>query len=375
MKLRNLTVVIAIALLCSGALAQNPTQPQPREVTTTTVTMLNPPIAPSGITVGFTGAPGSSAKTLYYWLVSNFTVGNSTISPVAPGFNAPTTLTSSNFFTVYWQSVAGANSYDLLRTSTPTPPTGACACAVATGITGTSQVDQSNSLSAYTVNTFNANSALLQLSAEAVGAGAGNVHYLLKQNGALVQDLSAPLAGSAAFSTITPGTNNGALFIGAGGSLGVTGGGLINSTTLLNGSWLAPGACIGCTTPNPGQFTNLQSTWSLSNLGTAQSGGNISITGWGSGAAVSAVSGYGQRATFTITAGTAPLALNPTIALTFPTAAPAAPICTPRQDDGGTGIVAELSIGTPSTTGCGTVTWLQTPVSGATYIFTMDARL
>ncbi len=191
----TLRITFAILLLAGGLFAQNPVGPQPLDTTTIAMHMLEPPVPPGGVTIGFTGAPGSSAKTVYYWLVSNFTVGNSTVGGPYPGFNAPTTLSVSNFFTVYWQPALGANSYDLLRTSTPTPPTGACNCAVATGITGISQVDQSNSLSAYTVTTFPPNSALLQLDAEAIGAGAANVHMLLKQNNVLVCDLSIGCGG------------------------------------------------------------------------------------------------------------------------------------------------------------------------------------
>jgi hypothetical protein len=194
--------ILAIVLVTGSLFAQNPTQPQPNDVTTIAVHMLNPPIAPGGVTIGFTGAPGSSAKTVYYWLVSNFTVGNSTVGGPYPGFNAPTTLTSSNFFTAYWQPVLGATSYDLLRTSTPNPPTGACNCAVATGISALFKTDQSNSLSSYTVSTFDPNSALLQLSAEATGVGASAVHLLLKQGGSLVADLSTGGGGGGAVASV-----------------------------------------------------------------------------------------------------------------------------------------------------------------------------
>ncbi|MGH9501662.1 MAG: hypothetical protein ACRD20_02295 [Terriglobales bacterium] len=190
--------ILFVILSCGVLFAQNPTQPQP-DVDTKTIHVhqLLPPIPPGGVTVGFTGAPGSSANSLYYWLVSNFTVGNSTVAGPYPAYFAPTTLTSSNYFTIYWQAVQGANSYDLLRTSTATPPTAACNCAVATGITGVSQTDQSNSLSSYTVNTYAATDAIQQLTSENVGgAGYANEHLLLKQKNTLVCDLSLCGVGS-----------------------------------------------------------------------------------------------------------------------------------------------------------------------------------
>jgi hypothetical protein len=90
--------------------------------------------------------------TYYYWIVSN----NSPLysQPSGPFFvtNAPATLSATAYNTVNWTPVTGVTSYDVLRTASSTVPTGACGCAVATGVTLTTVEDISNTLNAYTVN-------------------------------------------------------------------------------------------------------------------------------------------------------------------------------------------------------------------------------
>ncbi len=87
--------------------------------------------------------------------------------------------------------------------------------------------------------------------------------------------LTAGTATSVLFSGVQAATNTGqALLVGNGSSLGVTGTGTINATTLLGSTWAIPGA-IGSTTPNTGAFTTVAST------GIASSG---SYTQTGSGA-------------------------------------------------------------------------------------------
>ncbi len=122
------------------------------------------------------GQPGSS--TYYFWLVSEFTVGNSSPSPV-PGicYNAPQTLTSGNYCFVSWNSVIGASSYDLLMTTTPVQPSGACNCSVVTATSSTSVHVQSNSLNSYTVATFNPASLLGTIDNEPTGSGASQIIF------------------------------------------------------------------------------------------------------------------------------------------------------------------------------------------------------
>ncbi len=114
--------------------------------------VLNPPQPVQTASVFVSGNPGPA--TYYYWIVTNTVLGAS--SPAGPFqlSNAPNTLSGSNFNQVNWSSIPDAISYDVLRTSTNAPPSGSCNCAVIAGTTSTTVNDQSNSLSAYTVNTF-----------------------------------------------------------------------------------------------------------------------------------------------------------------------------------------------------------------------------
>lgn len=101
-------------------------------------------------------------------------------------------------------------------------------------------------------------------------------------------------------------------------------------------------------------------------------------TGWGtSGAAgngISAISGNSKRIQFTVTAAGAPSA-NPTIVVTWPSAFLVAPIVSIQQV-GGTGAQpTSITLGTPTTTSSGTITWNGTPVAASTYIFQISADL
>lgn len=142
------------------------------------------------------------------------------------------------------------------------------------------------------------------------------------------------------------------------------------TTTPANLTTITP---TGLSTNGTAGSGKVRSTWILGDQGTAQSSGNIALSGWGSGAAVSSVSGYSQRTQFTITAGTTPSA-SPTIVVTFPDASPAAPICYAQQV-GGTGANQPIANGTTSTSGSGTLTWSGTPVNTSTYKVVVDCRL
>ena len=153
------------------------------------------------------GNPGP--QTIYYWMVSNSTVGPS--SPVGPFAvtNAPNVLSGSNYVNVYPGYPAGINSIDLLKTSTPTPPSGTCNCAVATGVTSGVISDQNNSTIGYAVTPINISALTYTLSNEAQSSGIS--HVILRQNGVFVDDLSV----SGGTGSITG--------AGAGGGLVVTG--------------------------------------------------------------------------------------------------------------------------------------------------------
>lgn len=165
----------AIMLLAASCFAQvnNP----PASLPQYTLVFSNPVFSqPTGMTVTPNGTPGST--NYCYWVVVDTFIGNKTPGNPQPGNTAPAlagcnatsanTLNGSNFNTISWNATpqptpypaatpfAGValSTYDVLRTTNNTAPTGACNCAVATAQSGTTVNDQSNSLSAYTVQTF-----------------------------------------------------------------------------------------------------------------------------------------------------------------------------------------------------------------------------
>lgn len=89
-------------------------------------------------------------------------------------------------------------------------------------------------------------------------------------------------AGATTFSAITGSTNTtAAMVVGAGASLNFTSTGTINASSLLSGTWAAPGT-IGSTTPNTGAFTDLSSNGNFSHSGTGTFGtgtGAVSLNG------------------------------------------------------------------------------------------------
>ncbi len=172
LSLFALFALIAL-LVCSPSWGQsaNPTGTQPVTTQTLAIPLLNAPQSPQSLTDSQVGTPGPTSSIYYYWVVADFLVGNSTPAGPVPAYNANTTLNGSNYNMQSWAPVANAVSYDVLRTTTPTMPTGACACAVVVATTSTTANDQSNSLNAYTVNTFNPNNVLVQIDNEATGPG------------------------------------------------------------------------------------------------------------------------------------------------------------------------------------------------------------
>lgn len=102
-----------------------------------------------GASASVVGASGGSAY--YYWIVTRYPVGNTyPIGPVSV-FNAPNSLTVSNYVRVGWNAPTGATGYDVLRTSTPVSPNGSCTCAVVTNTSAISVNDTGSALSAYTI--------------------------------------------------------------------------------------------------------------------------------------------------------------------------------------------------------------------------------
>lgn len=106
-------------------------------------------------TVTPSGVQGTT--TYCYWVVAIYAGGNSAPAGPVCTANANATLSSSNYDIVTFSApspvLSAVIGYDILRTTTATPPTGACACAVSANAASSPVNDQSNSLSAYTVTT------------------------------------------------------------------------------------------------------------------------------------------------------------------------------------------------------------------------------
>ena len=176
MKIRSLILaslqasfLLATTLCAAQSFPAPGGTPQPANSSAVTLPLVNPPSAPTSGSVSRTGNPGNA--TYYYWVVSEFLAGNS--SPAGPfiAAQAPSVLSAANYETITWSSVQNALSYDVLRTSSPSPPSGACTCALVIGTSNVAVVDNGGSLLAYTVNTLDPNSLQMVLDNEAASFG------------------------------------------------------------------------------------------------------------------------------------------------------------------------------------------------------------
>jgi hypothetical protein len=129
----------------------------------TTLTAVAPPPVQS-LGAGVVGTAGTAFAC--YWVVANY-IGGAVLSaaPICLS-NVPNTLSSSNYVQIGWAAAAGTNvTYDVLKTTTRTPPTPGAASSLTTGLTVTTANDQGGALSTYTVGPYlyPAGSALLSL--------------------------------------------------------------------------------------------------------------------------------------------------------------------------------------------------------------------
>lgn len=155
-----------------------------------TLQLSDAPQPVNSATIQTTGNPGM--RTMYYWIVSEGVIGQST--PAGPfQFNfAPNLYSSTQGAFISW-TPTNATSYDVLRTTTPVMPSGACDCAVAVDVTGTSVSDRSESLSAYTVSPVDANSLAAILHLKSFGI---NQSWVYVNNQPLLYGIPTPSAGS-----------------------------------------------------------------------------------------------------------------------------------------------------------------------------------
>lgn len=111
----------------------------------------------------------------------------------------------------------------------------------------------------------------------------------------------------------------------------------------------------------PGSFPRLVAN------GTALVSGDFVLTGWGTGATITAIAGCDMAHTFTITSGTAPISINPTVQLTFHDGAwPNTPVILAQLVGGsGQGLPNSIAAGTTSYT----LTFGGFPTAAKTYIY------
>lgn len=105
--------------------------------------------------------------------------------------------------------------------------------------------------------------------------------------------------------------------------------------------------------------------------GTALVAGDFALSaGWGDTASIGTITGTDQATSFTVTAGGAGIANNPTVTLTFKDGTwTNNPIPWGNMGSTGTGAVGQVLVDTTATTM--TLTWVGLPVAGLTYVFRM----
>lgn len=189
-KLYNIlrTTAAVLALVVAAPLIHVEAQQQPGatapDITARNLTLqlANPPAAVPNCSVQSLNGPGTSSY--FYWIVVEYQIGNSNVFGPCTGAttfkNTQDGLT--NFAKIAFPSMPGtgpggvAVEYDVLRTTTPMPPTGTSNVAVnvgnfypASGSINDAFAD--GTLSAYTVNTFDPSTVTTSLSNVASGAG------------------------------------------------------------------------------------------------------------------------------------------------------------------------------------------------------------
>lgn len=205
----------AAAVMACAAPAQN--VPVPATISTLTIPLSQPPQKVSSGAATVIGNPGP--QTYYYWVVANYLVGSS--SPAGPfvATGVPNTLSASNYVSVQWSPATSAVSYDVLRTATPAAPSGACNCAVATGLASSPALDQSDTLLSYTVGSTDANALAFTVTNNAKSGGVSNLVFSVNGATEFSVDssggIAAPSIGGVRYADLFPGADIGAKVIAA----------------------------------------------------------------------------------------------------------------------------------------------------------------
>jgi hypothetical protein len=180
MRTVRLAILLSLLLASLPCLAQKDGNEHDVITPSLTLSLANMPQPVSSATVTPKGNPG--ARTFYYWIVTNTLIGQS--APAGPfeldrapdnyAYNYPSDSLKTGAY-VYFPPSNGL-SYDLLRTTTPTPPSGTCVCAVLQSITpGSSGEDGLETPNSYTLNPVDPNAYKITLQNIATGAGASQL--------------------------------------------------------------------------------------------------------------------------------------------------------------------------------------------------------
>lgn len=106
------------------------------------------PPAPTGLRAQYFGAGGATAR--YYWVRANYPMGKSSLAgPVLVTTHASLEDNSKEVL-VQWDAMPGAQSYDVLQTTTSTLPTAAAAIANSVGLETNAFTDTGVALVSYT---------------------------------------------------------------------------------------------------------------------------------------------------------------------------------------------------------------------------------
>lgn len=106
-----------------------------------------PPV--TGLTAEYFGDSGGSTN-FYYWVQAIYPSGRANFAGPAHVVT-PAALSKNNVVLVQWNPMPGAIMYDVLRTTSATPPTGTATNAIAIGKTANSITDNGDALVSYTV--------------------------------------------------------------------------------------------------------------------------------------------------------------------------------------------------------------------------------
>jgi hypothetical protein len=107
---------------------------------------------PPNVSYSFGGSQSQlgSSTVLYYAVIANF-VGGSVQSNIVMVRNGPIVLSANNYVALGWLPVSGATTYDVLKLTGPSIPSGASSIALHTGLTVTSSTDMGTATSTYTL--------------------------------------------------------------------------------------------------------------------------------------------------------------------------------------------------------------------------------